>query len=117
MGRPNRTIFARIRTEMMQRTGWAALDQPIINDVYKGQIQEVDARFNVHGHGMPCGEAVVAHYTGKKPANPDVEDLKTIRDGHVLDKPNPQCGNLMRLYFTALHASKKDMSSKLQSAL
>merc|ERR1712113_434534 len=82
--RPNRTIFARMRSEMMTRRGWEALDQPVINAVYKGRIQTLDAKFNVHGHGMPCSEAVVAHYTGRKPANPDVQALRQIRDGKVL---------------------------------
>merc|ERR1711920_937897 len=115
--RPNRTIFARMRSEMMTRRGWEALDQPVINAVYKERIQTLDAKFNVHGHGMPCSEAVVAHYTGRKPASPDVQALWQIRDGHVLDKPNPHCSNLMRLYFNALQEGKENVSAELRSAI
>lgn len=115
--RPDRRMYSRIRFSMEEKQGWAALDQPVINEVFKDRIQTLDARFNVHGHGMPCGKAVVAHYTGRKPATPDPASLELIRDGFVLDRPNPHCGNLMRLYFSALKAGANDVSAELSLAL
>merc|ERR1712190_91856 len=92
--RPDLKVYSNLRRRMEQGNGWAALDQPVINEEYGNRIQTLDARFNVHGHGMPCGQAVVAHYTGRKPAFPETHDLERIRDGMVLDSPNPHCQNL-----------------------
>lgn len=122
---PNVTIFNQLRTMMHLRHGQSALDQPVINEVFKGRIARLDLKFNSFGPRAaschpPCEDVVVAHFTGNlgglKPSAASVHNLKVLRVGH-LPPMTIDCPDLYREYFCLLKRHASSLSPSLQVAL
>jgi len=116
---PNISTFAEIREDMTALQGWDGLDQPVINNHFKGRVVRLDERFNAHGSSTLCDSAVVAHYTGHdKPSLARVANLEQVRDGyHKHAPPYLQCPQLYAWYFCRMQASTEFLSDPLQKAI
>mmetsp|Transcript_129237 Transcript_129237/g.227617 ORF Transcript_129237/g.227617 Transcript_129237/m.227617 type:complete len:710 (-) Transcript_129237:152-2281(-) len=103
---------------MQSRSGDAALDQPIINEVYSNKIYPLPASFNVHGYSDICSEAAIVHFTGsKKPTTPEVDFLQQIHSGDIRAITGFPCPSLYVKFFPKLKEKSKYLTQLLQSAL
>jgi hypothetical protein len=123
--RPNISIFAQLRKTMHEHSGQQALDQPVINEVYRGRVRSLDLKYNSFGprhascHPI-CDEVVVAHFTGNlggfKPSAACVKNLEELRAGH-LPPMTLDCPDINREYFCALKRHAANLSPELQHAV
>jgi len=115
---PDVEMFRKLRRDMIEHSGWGGLDQPLINNEYRGRVVQLDGRFNAHGSSAECNDAVVAHYTGHfKPSFADVRNLRMVRFGYHKAPPYLQCPVLYKAYFCELKAYSLQLSPALQAAL
>jgi len=115
---PDVEMFRKLRRDMIEHSGWGGLDQPLINNEYRGRIVQLDGRFNAHGSSAECNDAVVAHYTGHfKPSFANVRNLGKVKLGYHKAPPYLQCPVLYKAYFCELKAHSLQLSPALQATL
>jgi hypothetical protein len=123
--RPNVSMFDKLRDTMRERSGQQALDQPVINEVYRGHVRPLDLKYNSFGPRESschpaCDEVVVAHFTGNlggfKPSAASVHNLEQMRMGH-LPPMTLDCPDINRGYFCSLKRHADKLSPELQYAV
>jgi hypothetical protein len=99
------------------------LDQPAINKIFEGKIQELSRAYNTHGpHNSKtdCDNAIVAHFTGpRKPALAMASNLEAVRSkggstggGGILS-----CPQLYHEYYRRLQTERKYLTPALAQML
>jgi hypothetical protein len=132
--KPDRVMFTRM-LKMAAGVMSGALeqmhDQPIINEVYKGRVTEIEKKYNcldrtgrtaVAECAQSCNEVVVAHFTGlPKPATADPHFLDIVRRPyspilHCFNTNHGSCG-VWSKYYCDLEANKGSLTKRLRRSM